>query len=142
MPLEYEVTSPKGLKIKCSSVEAAKRLIQELEKEIEPNREPWNVAEFLEFTGRIQWQQRALLKLLIQSSGEVPDVQIRETLKLANNRVLAGVLSGVSKVALSLSIDPNRVYRQVTRYRSGQPERKYSATDAFKAAAEDNDWNG
>jgi hypothetical protein len=140
MALEFEVTSPKGVKIKCSSVEAAKRLVKELERDIEPDAEEWSVTDFEDFTGRIQYQQRRLLSLLMD--GEGSDTDIRTALKLANNRVLAGVLSGISKVALALSIDPKRVYRQTTQYREGLPIRKYELTRAFKKAAVDNDWQG
>jgi hypothetical protein len=142
MSLEFEVTSSKGLKIKCSSVEAAKRLINELERDISPEAEEWNVTDFEEFAGRLQYQPRLLLKLLLENDREVSDAEIRNSLKLASNRVLAGVLSGVSKVALALSIDPNRVYRQTTRYKNGLPERQYTVTSAFRKAALDNDWQG
>lgn len=142
MALEYEVVSPKGIKIRCSSLEAADRLVKKLEQAIaDPDIEEWNATDFEDFTGRLQHLPRRLLKLLLNTYEDVSDADIRSALGLANNRVLAGVLSGISKVALALSIDPNRVYKQRIRYQSGLPQRQYAVTKAFrKAAVELYDW--
>src|SRR5258708_37938131 len=107
---EYEIEY-RGIKIKCPSLDAMKRAVRELENHLPPETEPWLNHDFIEFSERIKSQQRRLLELIFDA-GTLSDDQIRAAMNLADNRVLAGVLSGGSKVALALDIDPSRVYIQ------------------------------
>jgi hypothetical protein len=135
---EYEIEY-RGIKIKCPSLDAMKKAVRELENQLPPETEPWLSHDFVEFTQRIQWQQKKLLEVLL-NSGPSSDEELRTSLGLADNRVLAGVLSGVSKVALALDIDPRRVYKQTTTYKNGSPLREYSISLPFRKAALDHGW--
>jgi hypothetical protein len=130
----------KGAEVICKSVEDAARLLERLgqnEKNLEWR--PWNTADFTDFTNRLETQPRRLLAFLVKIK-TATDTQLREHLRLQNNKALAGVLSGVSKVALACDMEPQRVYTQHTNYKAGKPERRYSISPAFKKATEDFDW--
>jgi|HubBroStandDraft_4_1064222.scaffolds.fasta_scaffold33332_5 hypothetical protein len=60
---------------------------------------------------------------------------------VASNQGLAGVLSGVTKVAEAMEIDPARIYYQRTEYEQGCPVRRYYIASAFMRAAIDADWS-
>jgi hypothetical protein len=136
---EY-VVEYKGAKVHCKSMEDAARLLERLgQGGNNPEVRPWNAAEFTDFTERLEVGPRRLLAFLLKIS-PATDWQLRGHLDLAGNKQLAGVLSGVSKVALALDIEPRRVYSQSTSYKSGKPERRYQVTLAFKKAAEEVDW--
>lgn len=132
----------KGVTTHCQTPEDAARLIRELGEGVDgPHFQRWQVHEFVDFVSRIHVWQRRLLGLLLESGrNAATDTEIREHLELANNHVLAGVLSGVSKVAMALEIDPKRVYRMDTKYENGKPVRTYSLTHAFREAARENAW--
>src|SRR5260370_24693732 len=136
----YEVIYGK-VRVRCRGVKDAARLAKELNLDPEhPQTAPWRVDEFTDFVNRIQWQQRKLLNVLLQSEAQVFDYDLRGKLLLDGNQALAGVLSGFTKFAQAMDIDPRRVYGQETTYNKGLPERKYWATYAFRKAAKDADW--
>jgi hypothetical protein len=131
----------KGAKISCDSLEDATRLLRNLGEAAPIHSTPWSAHEFEALTDRLRLLPRMLLAALIESKmAYLTDAQLREKLGLTNNRVLAGVLSGVSKVALALDIEPQRIYGQSTSYVQGKPQRRYWVTTAFNKAAIDNDW--
>jgi hypothetical protein len=132
----------KGVTIYCQSPEDAARVAQELGQRMDtPQFQRWQVHEFVEFISRIQvWQRRLLAFLLEAGRDSATDTDIRTRLNFQNNRVLAGVLSGLSKVAMALDIDPRRVYWMQPKYESGKITRTYSLTRAFREAARENAW--
>jgi len=132
---EYEIEY-RGIKIRCPSLDAMKRAVRELEHYVPTDQEPWTSNDLVDFTGRIMPRQRKLLVFLLNAEEPATDEEIRRELQIPNNRALAGILSGVSKVALALDIDPRRVYKQATTYKNGLPERRYSVTEAFRRAVE------
>src|SRR5271166_3946551 len=118
----YEI-EVNGHKVKCKTAEAAARLLRELGKgERSLAILPWSVHDFDDFTGRIGFFQRlALAGLLKAPNGEgLTDEELRNASRAMDNRVLSGILSGISKVALRLDIEPERVYRQVVTYRESK----------------------
>jgi len=137
----YEVEY-RGVVIRCSTPEEAANLARMLGGEPEnPLVQAWRVDEFTDFVNRIQLAQRRLLAALLEAKGHsLKDFQLRDRLSLSSNQALAGVLSGITKVAQALEIDPKRIYIQHTTYSQGSPERRYWVSSAFQKAAMDADW--
>jgi len=137
----YEVEY-KGVIVRCVTPEEAAKVAQLLGGEPEnPEFAPWRVDEFTDFVARIQVTQRRLLHALLKKRGQsLPDWQLCGELGLSSNQALAGVLSGVTKVAKAMNIEPKRIYVQHTKYNQGSPERRYWVTSAFQKAADDADW--
>ena len=133
----------KDVTIGCDTPENAALVAKQLgDASDSPYSNPWRMDEFMDFVNRIQLQQRKLLAVLLRdpSHTQLPDHQLRVALGLDSNQGLAGVLSGITKVAQAMEIDPKRIYGQSTKYRQGLPERKYWLTDAFRQAAQNADW--
>src|SRR5215472_8949080 len=132
----YEVEY-KGVIVRCATPEEAAKVARLLGGEPEnPEYTPWRVDEFTDFVDRIQVTQRRLLATLLKMRGQsMPDWQLCGQLGLSSNQALAGVLSGVTKVAKAMNIEPKRIYVQQTEYNQGVPERRYWVTSAFQKAA-------
>jgi hypothetical protein len=129
-----------GVHIVCNSAASAARLIRELKKGPQPpHLEKWELYDFEQFTGKLQYFPKQFLAFLLKVR-TATDEQVRTQMGLRSNRVLAGILSGVSKVALSLGLDPQMVYTQSTKYVKGKPERLYQISGGFKSAASLSDW--
>jgi hypothetical protein len=127
--------------IRCGNAKEAALVAKELNAgKASPQTMPWRLHEFTEFVNRIQWQQRRLLNILLHSVTPVPVRELCLKLHLSGNQALAGVLSGITKVAQTLDIDPGRIYKQDTTYSKGRPERKYRVVYAFRQAAKENSW--
>ena len=137
----YEVEY-KGVTIRCSTPQEAVEVARMLGGEPEhPHYTPWRVDEFTEFTDRLQLAQRRLLNVLLKKRCQpVRDYDLYAEVGVVSNQALAGVLSGVTKVAKLMEIEPSRIYYQRTEYNQGSPVRKYYITPAFLKAAEDADW--
>jgi len=137
----YEVEY-KGVVIRCATQEEAANLAVLLGGRPDaPEHAPWRMDQFTDFVERIQIAQRRLLAALLEMKGQsVSDYHLRGRLGLVSNQALAGVLSGITKVAQAMEIDPKRIYVQHTSYKQGQPERRYWVTSAFYKAATDADW--
>lgn len=143
MAHEYEVEY-KGATIHCKTLNDLLDLLQGLGQDSKhAELQPLPVHDFVEFVNHVQLNQRRLLHYLLERPREKPlatDADIRQHFDIKNNQALAGWWSGISKVALSLDIDPQRVYQQKTSYLHGKPIRWYWITNAFRQAALDNDW--
>jgi hypothetical protein len=138
----YEIEY-RGKKIRCRSAADAERLLERLERgKLSKDDTPWTTDEFQRFTGRIQYQQRRLLAKLLDygTTAWLEDRKLWSDLDISGNRVLAGTLSGISKVALMLDIDPRRVYTQKTVYEHAKPRRLYQVTSGFLQAAAKHKW--
>jgi hypothetical protein len=137
----YEIEY-RGKRIRCRSAADAERLLQRLERgKLSKDDTPWSSDEFQKFTGRIQYQQRRIVaKLLEYGTAWLEDKKLCSDLDIPSNRALAGTLSGISKVALLLDIDPRRVYTQKTVYQHAKPRRLYQATSGFLQAAAKHKW--
>jgi hypothetical protein len=130
-----------GAEVRCETPQAAADLIAELAKRTKiPPEVAWQRHEFSEFVEKIQLNQRRLLAALLKVPASLTDTEIRQRFGFGTNKVLAGWLSGISKVALSLGIDPQRIYTQRTNYRRRKPERRYSVTYGFRDQAKLADW--
>lgn len=137
----YEVEY-KGVMIRCDTPQEAVEIARLLGGEPDhPHYAPWRVDEFTEFVDRIQIMQRRLLNILIKAQCQpVKDSRLCSALPASTNQALAGVLSGITKVAKAMDIEPSRIYYQRTEYKQGVPERRYYITPAFMKAAQDADW--
>jgi hypothetical protein len=142
MQHDYEIEY-RGRIIRCRTAEAANRILGILEQQDTMKDDlGWNDRDFTAFTNRIQLQQRKLLAKLLEygTTTLVQDVKLREHLDITNNQALAGILSGITKVALALNIEPKCVYSQRTRFRKGKPERFYQIGSGFLRAASTCGW--
>lgn len=137
----YEI-DVNGHKVICKTAEAAARLLRELGKEKRSlGMLPWNTHDFEDFVGRIGFFQRlALAELLAKSDTGATDEELRKACRASDNRVLSGILSGISKTALRLDIEPERVYRQIVTYRDNKANRRYYAAESIRKAAKDHGW--
>lgn len=137
----YEVEY-RGVIIRCSTPEEAVEVARQLGGTPDnPHHAPWRVDEFTEFVDRIQITQRKLLNVLLRAKCQpVRDYDLCAHLGVATNQGLAGMLSGITKIAKAMDIEPSRVYYQRTEYNQGSPERRYYITPAFMKAALDADW--
>jgi hypothetical protein len=138
----YEIEY-KGKTIRCRTLDDMQRALDRLAggrltREITP----WSIDEFEKFTGRIQFQQRRLLAKLLEygTTAWLEDFKLREFLDIPHNQALAGVLSGISKVALMFGIEPRRVYTQNTVFKHGKAHRFYQVTSEFLRAAAKHKW--
>jgi hypothetical protein len=142
MEHEYEIEY-KGRIVRCKTADAAARLLAVLEQEdVSKDTMPWTPNDFTEFTERIQKRQRKLLAKLLEygSTTWLSAEKLCELMNIRGNQALAGVLSGVTKVALSLDIAPERVYLQTTRFKEGKPYRLYRVASGFLRAAAEHEW--
>jgi len=137
----YEVEY-KGVVIRCDTPQEAVEIARLLGGEPDhPHYSAWRVDEFTEFVERIQFAQRRLLSILMKAKGQaVKDSQLCSMMGVSSNQALAGILSGVTKIAKAMDIEPSRIYYQRTEYNQGSPERRYYITPAFLKAAEDASW--
>jgi hypothetical protein len=137
----YEVEY-KGVTIRCDTPQEAVEVARLLGGEPDhPHYAQWRVDEFTEFVDRIQITQRKLLNVLLKAKCQpVKDYDLCGTLGVSTNQALAGVLSGITKVAKAMEIEPSRIYYQRTEYKQGSPDRRYYITPAFMKAALDADW--
>jgi hypothetical protein len=138
----YEIEY-KGKIIRCRTLNDMQQALEKLEgSKIAKESMPWSREEFEKFTGRIQFQQRRLLAKLLEygAIAWLEDFKLRELLDIPDNQALAGVLSGISKVALMFGIEPRRVYTQTTFYKHGKAKRCYQITSEFLRAANKHKW--
>jgi hypothetical protein len=137
----YEVEY-KGVTIRCDTPQEAVEVARLLGGEPDhPHFAPWRVDEFTEFVQRIHFAQRRLLSILMKAKGQaVKDAQLSSMMGVSGNQALAGILSGVTKIAKAMDLEPSRIYYQRTEYNQGSPERRYYITPAFLKAAEDVSW--
>lgn len=131
-----------GAKIRCETAEEVVRLLKLMkEAEIHPDAQSWKTYEFDNLLARLQDQPRRLLAFMIECGVRpIKDSELREALGLRDNKALAGVLSGISKVAQAMNIDPRRIYRFALDYKEGKPNRSYQLTPAFHAAIKHIGW--
>lgn len=142
MEHEYEIEY-RGRIVRCKTADAAARLLAVLEQQdVAKDSLPWSPHDFTEFVERIQLRQRKLLAKLLEhgSTTWLAAEKLCELLSIRGNQALAGVLSGITKVAMSLDIAPERVYLQTTRFKEGQRSRFYRVASGFLHAANDNEW--
>jgi hypothetical protein len=140
MPHDFEIEY-RGRLIRCRTERALVRALGVLDPDEERGGMAWTAEEFTEFTDRIRTAQRRLLgKLLEFGPASLTDEKLRADLGIINNQALAGVLSGISKTALALNLEPARVYLSRTQYRKGKPVRSYRIASGFLRAATKMGW--
>jgi hypothetical protein len=136
----YEIEY-KGKIIRCRTESALVRALGVLEADENRSAALWSAEEFTDFTNRIRTPQRRLLgKLLECGPAMLMDEKLRADLGISNNQALAGVLSGISKTALAMDLDPTNVYLSRTRYRNGKPIHAYRIASEFLRAAKKLGW--
>jgi len=129
----------RGLQVECDTIDEINRLAEELEstkaREARKARratknQPINTTLFQQeesirtLVHELKTNQRKLLAEV--SKAEKSDTELREILELENNKALAGVLSGISKLAKRLGMEHAPIDARMTRSRSGGREYRYS----------------
>ena len=104
---------------------------------MDPN--PWTVALFWEFVSSLGDPQRRVLGELVRKRA-LRDQELRELLGLADNRQLAGVLSGISKQAGAHDIPARNVYKMENESKSGEVIKTYVAALEFVQIANQMNW--
>jgi hypothetical protein len=131
----------KGRIIRCRTERALVRALNLIEADDNQSDTPWSLREFTDFTNRIRTPQRRLLKKLLEFGPTMlTDEKLREDLGIANNQALAGVLSGISKTALAMDLEPAKVYLNRIRYRNGRPVHTYRIASGFLRTAKKLGW--
>jgi hypothetical protein len=131
----------KGRIIRCRTDSALARALNLVDPNEKRGDATWTTKEFLEFTGRLRPAQRRLLARLLEfGPALLTDEKLRTDLGIAGNQALAGVLSGISKSALALNLEPAKVYVSQRRYRKGKPLRAYKIASGFLRAAKKLGW--
>ncbi len=132
-----------GKTIRCLNLKAMKAALEQLPgSTLVREAKPWSDQEFLNFTGRIHVPQRRLLAKLLEIGPRqgLADSALRDLFELPDNQSLAGILSGISKVALMFDIEPRRVYITSTVYKHSKPHRTYQITPEFADATARHKW--
>lgn len=102
---------------------------------------PWLVSEFVEFMGRMQTPQRRLLGILIKHGTRDRDAgALCDALGLRDTNALDRILAEVSKTALALGIDEQRVYVQTPSCLGGKQRKVYRIASGFLRIAEQHNW--
>lgn len=140
MPHDFEIEY-RGRVIRCRTERALVRALGVLDADEKHSGRTWTAQEFTEFTDRIRTTQRRLLGRLLEfGPASLTDERLRADLGIVNNQALAGVLSGISKTALALNLEPARVYLSRTQYRKGKPVRSYRIASGFLRTAMKMGW--
>jgi hypothetical protein len=100
---------------------------------------PWTPEVFINFIDRLGNPQKSALSLLV-TRPRVTDEELRKHLKVSNNQVLAGVLSGISKQAAALGIPARSVFEFENLRTAGKRRSTYSIADKFLRIATAMNW--
>lgn len=116
----------KGLEVFCDTPQEVDALASQ--RKVSPERFPRLLSEISEkpdIKGMVQSlkkNQQALLRHLV--AGPQSDADLRTKMNLDGNKALAGVLSGVSKAAKRMGLEPRGIINK-TASRNGTGERHY-----------------
>jgi len=106
---------------------------------LEGDKYTWTQDRFNRFLSRLGEGQKLALALLTTKSS-VTDAELRDALSVSDNQALAGVLSGISKQAISLYIPPRAIFK-FENFRSGGKRRSdYLVVDEFRQIAKEVGW--
>lgn len=106
---------------------------------LDGNKYKWAPDRFNGFISRLGEDQKLILALLT-TKNSVTDAELRDALHISNNQALAGVLSGISKQAVALSIPPRAIF-DFENFRVGGKRRSdYLVADEFRSIAADLNW--
>lgn len=100
---------------------------------------PWTGELFWKFMNSLgDSQKRVLSGLVLKRS--LSDKELRELLKLDDNKQLAGVLSGVSKQAAAHNVPARAVYKIENESNSGEIAKTYAVSLDFLRIANEMSW--
>ena len=112
---------------------------EELSAYLEGDKYNWTQERFDNLLSRLGEDQKRVLALLT-TRNSISDAELRDALRVSDNQALAGVLSGISKQAISLYIPPRAIFK-FENFRSGGKRRsEYLIVDEFRKFASDMKW--
>lgn len=106
-----------------------------------PHHGPWTAKLLDTFLENLGPDQKAILRSLVTKTSATID-ELRTVAGVGSNKGLAGVLSGISKQAAALGINPRAVFGIENRRRSGVLLKSYLVADEFQAIAKEHGWPG
>jgi hypothetical protein len=109
------------------------------EAEIQAAELRWTPEVFLRFVERLGKPQQTALSLLV-TRRHLTDDELRKALNVPDNQTLAGILSGISKQAISLNIPFRAVYTFQNFRNAGKRRSTYAITDNFLKIATEMNW--
>ena len=99
----------------------------------------WTNQTFREFAKVLRKTQEQALEFLLRKK-RITDEEWRKALGLDSNQQLAGVLSGISKKAVSLGIPARSIFLIENESKSGEMTKTYVVALEFLAIASENNW--
>jgi hypothetical protein len=99
----------------------------------------WSADVTLEFLNSLGEMQKGFLSVLSQGSN-VPSETMVEALRLDSEIALAGVISGLSKQARKLNINPHDLYVVESHWSGKQRERSFRILDDFRESLSELGW--
>jgi hypothetical protein len=128
-----------ALKKAMRRLEGTGSLRNSLEGFAESIQNPWTLGIFNDFVGRLGARQKAVLSFLV-ARREATDEELRNTIGIASNQALAGVLSGISKQAAALGVPARTIFR-FQNLRNAEGRRNiYTIADEFLETATHMSW--
>ena len=100
---------------------------------------PWSADMTLEFLDGLGEMQKAFLAVLAQGAN-VPSGEMVRALRLESEVVLAGVISGLSKQARKLNINPHDLYVVEVEWNGKKKERSFRITNDFHESLTELGW--
>lgn len=100
---------------------------------------PWNAEVFQSYLRRLGDTQTTVLAHLLVN-GIVTDAELRASLRLPSNQALAGVLSGLSKQARAMGIDPREVFNVQNWRLDGKRHAEYLSALSLRRIARKLNW--
>jgi len=99
----------------------------------------WTPKIFTAFLNQLGADQLTILSLLV-TKRRVTYEDLGAAVKVDNNQALAGIISGISKQAAALSINPRAVFGIENHRRAGELTKVYFVDDRFREFAEAMKW--
>ncbi len=151
----------RGIEVECSTEAEAKSLLAHLTQEEEKRRlrnrsvlelaiasvidkdkskaASWSGELFWEFMDSLGDTQKRVLSVLVLKRS-LSDKELRQFLKLDDNKQLAGVLSGISKQAAAHKLPARAVYKIENESKSGEIAKTYAVSLDFLRIANEMNW--
>jgi hypothetical protein len=100
----------------------------------------WTPDRMEELLQRANDTQKAFLRVLYQASGRIAGEKLASKLSLDSQVVLAGILSGISKLLHTMDLHPTTVFRVEVEWQGKHKTRYFIMTAGFRAALIQDGW--
>jgi hypothetical protein len=93
---------------------------------------------FKAFLARLRKNQRRLVKAMLAGKDVIADAELRDALKLENNRELGGIMAGISKHAHNAGFNLEALWVSETKHSDdGERSKQFVPTENFRKVAKD-----